>query len=348
MRQLAFAAAVACVVAMQNTIAEEHVTNLTSRATVVLSDGSRIVGSCRTNAMTFRLSFGKVELLLEVVASVTMKRDGETAVIHLRNQDRLSGVPVADVLPIETVFGSFNIPLTVIKEVSFSGVVTAKNVDLYYSFDDAGDVVADASGKNRRGQTVRVEYRADGVSGKSAWFTNGAHIVVGGESVLFDGDFTIAAWLCVERLASGEWEHMIVSQWTGQPRRGMRFSVRGPMDGQNAGKLCLIGDTGHNVGLSDTSVLQGRWRHVAVVYQRDGQKVSFYVDGRLDGTATGHGSVSSAQTELVVGCASWARGLNGFIGVMDDLVVASRVMNETEVKSLYEDKQTRSGSLPEW
>lgn len=322
----------------------EPATNVSSKLTIFLSDGSRVVGTSPKDVIPFRAAFGKVEMSIELVASLTMNRDGETAVVQFRNDDRLTGIPLLDPVPVDTVYGSFKIPLAKMRRFTVSGLSNIGDVDLHYGFDDAGENVPDNSGKSHGGQPVRVQYRSDATGDKVAVFGNGAHVVVVGQPIPFDGDFTIAAWICPERPAGNEWEPMIVSRWTQQPARGIRFSVRGPRDGGNSEKLCLIGDSGDVLGFGETRLGLGAWHHVAVVFQKEGQRATFFVDGRVDGTVSGRGSIGSADTELVVGCASWSRGQNGFAGAMDDLVVTARAMSESDVKALFEKKAARAGT----
>jgi hypothetical protein len=336
---LAFAAAF-CVAAAVG----EPATNAANKLTLFLSDGSRVVGTSPKDVMPFRAGFGKIEIPLGLVASLTMNRDGETAVVQFRNDDRLTGVPMLDPVAVDTMFGSFKIPLTSIRRFTVSGLSNIGDADLHYGFDDAGEQVPDNCGKNHGGQAVRVQYRADASGDKVAVFGNGAHVIVGGQPIPFDGDFSIAAWICPERPPANEWEPMIVSRWTQQPAKGMRFSVRGPRDGGNSEKLCLVGDSGDVVGFGETRLGQGAWHHVAIVFQKEGQKATFFVDGRVDGTTSGRGSIGSADTEMVVGCASWGRGQNGFVGSMDDLVIAARAMSESDVKALFDKKAARAGT----
>jgi hypothetical protein len=322
----------------------EPATNAANRLTVFLTDGSRIVGTSPKESMSFRAGFGRIEIPFALVASLAMNRDGETAVVQFRNDDRVTGVPMLDVVAVDAVFGSFKIPLTSIRRFMVSGLSNVADVDLHYVFDDAGEQVPDNSGKSRNGQAIRVRYRTDAVGDKVAVFGGGAHIVVGGTPISFDRDFTIAAWVCPERPAANEWEPMIVSRWTGQPTKGVRLSLRGPRDNANTGKLCLVGDTGEVVGFGETALGPGAWRHVAVTFQQEGQKATFFVDGHVDGTTSGRGSFSSADTELLVACGNWPRGTSGFVGAMDDLVIAARSLGETEVKALFERNAARAGT----
>jgi hypothetical protein len=322
----------------------ESATNAANGLTVFLKDGSRIVGTSPKEILPFRAGFGRIEIPMALVASLAMNSDGETAVVQFRNDDRLTGIPMLDVVSVDAVFGSFKIPLTAIRRFTVSVLSSIADVDLHYGFDDAGEQVPDNSGRNHVGQATRVQYRTDAGGDKVAVFGGGAHIVVGGTPISFDRDFTIAAWVCPERPAANEWEPMIVSRWTQQPTKGVRLSLRGPRDNANTGKLCLIGDTGEVVGFGETALVPGAWRHVAVTFQKEGQKATFFVDGHVDGTTSGRGSFSSADTELLVACGNWPRGTSGFVGAMDDLVIAARALGETEVKALFERNAARAGT----
>lgn len=318
-------------------------TNSARRLTLFLTDGSRLVGGGSMENLAFRAAFGKIEIPLGIIGSFEMGRDGETAVVQFRNDDRLTGIPLVESLPLQTAFGDFMVPLTTVKKFTVTGAASVPDAELLYGFDDQGEEVSDCSGKGRSGRPVGLEHRVDARGDRVASFAGASYVVAGGLPVSFDGDFTLAAWVCPASPPAREWEPMILSRWMQQPARGVRFSIRGPRDGANAGKLCLIGDTGDIVGLSDSRVEERVWHHVAVVYVQETQTASFYVDGRPDGASSRKGTVRSADCELTVGCASWAAGQSGFRGLMDDVLVCSRAMTEAEIRDHCGSKAARVG-----
>jgi len=119
----------------------------------------------------------------------------------------------------------------------------------------------------------------------------------------------------------------------GLPTTGGDVIYQAP-DGHLANQAQIAG-TGANSQTTGASVTDGKWRHVAYLYdQRAGGSVSFYVDGVLDSTAANSQAwawVPEEQIEIGDSHDSfWA----GYTGFLDEFRVYNRVLAPAEIAQL--------------
>jgi len=77
----------------------------------------------------------------------------------------------------------------------------------------------------------------------------------------------------------------------------------------------------------------GHWTHIVVV--KAARILSFYFDGRLQGTATLAAGQDLDSTQLFIGTADAANAIQPFVGSLDDLRVWSRAISASEVATLF-------------
>jgi hypothetical protein len=81
-----------------------------------------------------------------------------------------------------------------------------------------------------------------------------------------------------------------------------------------------------------------QWEHYAVVY--DGHTVSFYVNGTLFEKRTYEASISSRDAEIILGAMKiegrYVLAKGDFDGIVDELMIFSRCLNEAEIQMIYE------------
>ncbi len=196
----------------------------------------------------------------------------------------------------------------------------------HWPFEEGrGAAVADASGNVHHGSLVASPvWRAGRVGGGIAFSGRGSHVAVDVAAGLNELEaFTAAAW--VKLPATGR-EQVIVDQrddWD----EGLAMYVN------TAGRLLvyLNGTSLAGSARLDDDV----WHHVATVY--DGEELKLFVDGDEDGSDWM--SVGPVATEggLRIGGPTWDPGdPSYFSGVMDDVRLYDRPLDEAEVDDLSE------------
>ena len=135
--------------------------------------------------------------------------------------------------------------------------------------------------------------------------------------------------------------HFIEIAWNSSPDQGALGALR-----NNAGRNQVIGTT---------PLRDGRWHHVAVVFnparKQDGMQIRQYVDGRLDSVSTRRaGKRGGVRTRIVETAAIdtlWiGRDAKGvlFHGEIDELFLADRALVPQEIRQLMQRNQP---ALPE-
>jgi len=90
------------------------------RATVELVDGSRLSGRVMVESLTVALEFAEIDIPLQQAESITMAADHGKAVVKLTNGDRLTGVLLQEILPLETILGPLQPPFSAITSIDIS------------------------------------------------------------------------------------------------------------------------------------------------------------------------------------------------------------------------------------
>ena len=88
------------------------------------------------------------------------------------------------------------------------------------------------------------------------------------------------------------------------------------------------------IEIQSSTLKRNRWYHIVGVY--DGTEVRFYLDGELDQTQSGKGTLGSADSALTIGGDAPVGGRSRFVGMIDDVVILDRVLTEAEIEEIKE------------
>ncbi len=91
----------------------------------------------------------------------------------------------------------------------------------------------------------------------------------------------------------------------------------------------------HSSAYGNISVNDGKWHHIAGVY--DGTKMYLYVDGELDVSAEATGRINTNSWEVLIGENAEQPG-RFWNGLIDDVRIYSYALSEDEIKALYAGK----------
>ena len=137
---------------------------------------------------------------------------------------------------------------------------------------------------------------------------------------------TLACWIKVDSYNKA-WQAIITkgdSAWRlqrNETSRGIEFACTG---------INVPGTTWGNV-LGSTNVNDSKWHHVAGVY--DGSRISLYIDGVLEYSEAGSGSINTNNYAVMIGENADQRGRE-WDGQIDDVRIYNNALSEAEIAEL--------------
>jgi hypothetical protein len=197
-----------------------------------------------------------------------------------------------------------------------------------WTFDEgSGNVIHDASGNGNDGELMGGADWTDGKFGKALDFdgSTGYIEIPFDESmrVINEGDFTLAAWYNPDVIPK---KHCVFQQGdAGGTGRTWLFTH------QDAGEIRSY--LGGATTASGINAEAGEWHHTAVVVTEGGgtDTVQLYVNGELAGAPVALG-MEDSEGPFFIGCHKDIIDLMD--GIIDDVVLISKALNEAEVKDL--------------
>ena len=328
-------------------------TNETTRATLNLSDGSRLLGAPSFKEVSVQSSFGTMQIPLQKIRSVTFSADHKSIELALGNGDRLTGSSSAESFKIKTLFGAVSIPAAIIKTMSVNVSGGAGNVQdglvLWFSFKRSqGETITDESGRNNHGRLFKGAKIVEDEQRGSALELDGeaAHVRVPGSPDFAMTNATIAAWVRPDSWITGNQDPQLILSSLAIPR-------------SPGGIVALIWKNrliGWGFRSSTASELvtapsgldaaeDGRWHYLVITYEHSEGKyrTTGYLDGRK--LATDERACEAMNYEgqtMLIGTGpdsppaeqggSYIRQFKGRIG---DLKLFNRALSSEEVAALY-------------
>jgi hypothetical protein len=162
------------------------------------------------------------------------------------------------------------------------------------------------------------------------------------ESLRFGtGDFSIDLWICPTMLAIDQ----------SDARRRLMSKNDHPrtwwvMDITPAGRISLEMADSHRVSRvsrTQAGIAENAWSHVAVVVDRANGRVRFYLNGQLDSTHELPANFAGAldvPADLTIG-STW----QPFVGLLDEVRIFKRTLDEPEIKAAYEREKGRRANV---
>lgn len=308
---------------------------------VELTDGSRFIGTAEIDTLPFIAKYGRMELVMKEVASVTLGEDRETGRIAMKNGDSLQGVLDIGDLKLRTLLGEISVPIRHVSRIAITRAPIARGLVLYYSFDYKDEIARDISGKGDHGKIHEAKWTPDGKVGGAYEFDGKTAYIQRDHderSEVFpkNAPFSVAAWFRTSAslpiqpsiFASyyvtrghGEGYHLILNN--GAPGGRMQWCVA-------TGARELVN--------SKMPVNDGRWHHAVGAW--DGEKSYLYVDGILQGSAKVTGPIPYTRRQpFRIGClysAPPAMDRNYYFGgTIDEVMVFNRALSAKEVQFLW-------------
>ncbi len=301
------------------------------RLEVGLSDGSRLIGTPRIDAVPIQTPYAKMTIPLKQILTVGMGDDHETASVDLQNGDKLKGLISLAPIELVTLFGPVKVGIEHIRriDVGLAGVglsnILARGLFLYYPFDkDEGNRVPDASGNGHDGKAKGSRWTSDGKVGGAFAFGGSDYVEMGFQPA--GTEITLAAWIKPANTGPG----FFLGTHYGESSLWM-LTVEGPY---GPPKQCAR--IGYNTGtegealFGTSNVQDGQWHHVVATIDSKGAKL--YVDGVLENQNSVPGNWKGANAAI-------GRSLTGspgfYSGLVDEVMIFLRPLAAAEIKQIY-------------
>lgn len=207
-------------------------------------------------------------------------------------------------------------------------VITEEDFIAYWLLDEGdGDEAEDSSGHEHHGTITNGNWITGEIDGGLEFDGQTTFMEVQHTDEFNLGEsMTLAAWARIDS---------IPMQHIGIPRKETEYVLHptdAGGDGFNLRFYVGIGGAWAAPVISNTVVSYGEWHHLAGTY--DGKEVKVYIDGKLDTAQAQAGETPITQNPL-----RWANDCCGgrmLEGVLDELAILRRALDEAEVQQLME------------
>ena len=206
---------------------------------------------------------------------------------------------------------------------SLSGADFDDGLVAYYPFEGNGQQFEDASENSLDGNLQTAKRERKGKFGKGVLFANkNAKAQVPRSPVLVvKKDFSVAVWVFPTKLDfAGENRVVFTDQYNLDLLRG-------------GGRLDLFSGGGwQGTGVGPAQELE-TWHHLAGSFESQKKTSAFYVNGKLVSNGkTASDQLAQIQSPLRLGSCC---GLAGFVGILDELRIYDRVLDDKEIEQLF-------------
>ena len=298
-------------------------------------------------------------LVLKGQVEAAAPHDATTVLLREQESRRFAQEGTSDVRDKERKFARFAKVLKLDRHATPGGYA-------HWSFDQSEGALLQAEARGRKKKAslhARMVTNEDAVS--AATLTEGRW----GRALSFDGRLyakasvpgiaspglprTLALWVRVPEDASLSGGGASILGWGGHNHKHSppptrigwnKFPAQGPVG-------ALRTELGHGVAVGSTSLRDGRWHHVAVVFVPDLKgllQAKQYVDGRLEGSTTKNlaNRVLADSTKPETADTLWLGRSPGdknkagfFKGALDELFVIDRALSPAEIVRLMRENQ---------
>jgi len=309
-------------------------------------DGSHVVGATSIESVPVETAYARINIPLRHILTIKTGDDHETAVIDLRNGDRLKGVLNLEPVILTTIFGQVSIDIELVKQLDVvrSDGPPRHGLVLHFDFNgDARDRVPDASQKGNDGQPVGTAWGRDERRGGILQFDGQKALINAGHGPDMDitQNLSISVWIRKRLKDFGDPLQALVGKDDGPdwPGRSYMLFLR-----DLPGEKCLGFSYGVKVGghngrhdliAQGVNLAYDQWHHVAVVHET-GAGNRMYVDGKCVGEdEEGSPLPFNPDTDTILGKTQASEPWL-FFGAMDDVMIYNRALCASEIKQIYD------------
>jgi hypothetical protein len=201
----------------------------------------------------------------------------------------------------------------------------------WWRFDEKeGPVASDSSGFGNHGRLMGDPQWCPGVRNGALELDGQGDYVVIDHHPIFDitDEITIAAWFKVN--VFNERHQALITKADNTWRIQRRYSSKGYLSFACGGVDVPNLHQGRVDGRVDVN--DGAWHHVVGIYDRN--RISLYIDGRLDWSEEGTGYMNTNERDVIIGTnTKWpSRFWNGLV---DDVRIYSYALSAKQIRDVY-------------
>ena len=321
------------------------------RLTVELRDGSRVIGKGGDDVFKFRSDvLGDMKLSLDRVRSVECQAKTNSAKLITSSGDTLAVQFAMKEIRIEAAFGSFKLPVSLIKSVRVSvlGKIGRPRDGLIGLWSGEGNAVDSVGGNNGVMQNVSF---TDGVAGQAFTFA--------------PNNFPYGTYVGIQipdKPVYALTHSLTIEAWVRPRGKGYTVLCRGDhRPGLDPYALSMqanhdlrfqITDESGNSAVVDAAVPYNEWTHVAATLDGDTGTMSLYTNSVLAAqtvTTTRPFGALLADESPGVGIGNVNDGGNNFpfIGEIDEMALYDRALSADEVNAIYAENAANAGGRVE-
>ena len=322
-----------------------------SHLTIILRDGSRLVGKGLDDTLNFHsTAMGDLKLTWAGIRSIVYEGTADSAQLTAANGDVYAVQFVAATVRLETSFGKSEVPVKFIRSISASnGGDAGEHLIGWWRLDDGSGTVAKDSSPS--------PYPHDGtLMNGPAWMQDPGPSEM---SLQFNGR---DQHVSLGNALQGKYEELSIACWVKHAKSGFReFIERNVWDQPDGIAMAMSGDGtgsvlfGHyqnNWVQSKTPVQDGHWHHIVGTIAPGEGDASYvykiYVDGKLDNTALGsEGFTATATNGLGWSIGARNDGTWAYDGLIGDVRIYDHALSADEVEAIYAEQSDERASRPD-
>jgi len=222
----------------------------------------------------------------------------------------------------------------IVMPVHLGYAIDDDSIVVYLSFDEgSGDKAQDQSVYGNDADIVENTEWASGKVGGAIEITAqtaDAVVIPSSESLKIEGEITMMAWINPVSWGGDNHTQLIDKRCHNGGETNFCYGID---LGGAGGKIGMFVGTGaaRPVPTVDAPLELEKWQHVAATY--DGEVMKAYLDGEFVGEAAEAGGLKATnEYEVRIGCAR-DRPQYGFVGSIDEVLIANRAFDENEVNN---------------
>lgn len=197
----------------------------------------------------------------------------------------------------------------------------------YWPFNEgAGNTTVDASGNGHDGELIDNPAWVQGIYDSALSFgVGGEYVLVPDDDALDLSDaLTYMGWFNLSEPIAGQRRMMSKND-----------SIFFLFDFSDPISLDFLVKPNNDFAESTTvDWIVGDWYHFAGTY--DGDALRIYINGALEGEATGVAPIATSDLDLWIGADDWQPGITTFPGILDEIRVYSTALTESEIGEVME------------
>ncbi len=291
--------------------------------------GSTVVGVPEKTVVVVKAAFGEVSVPFTTLREIQHEPDKTNTVLHFKNDDRLTGIWEEKAFTLKTIYGTQQIPLSVIMSVVMRSSAVKTGLLLHYAFDgNEGEVIRDSSAMQNDGVVHGAKYTAYGrIGGAYQVGRQLGYLQAPSRDTWSFGvkPFSICLWLKLNTLPVGE-QMLIAHDEGGGERNKWAFEF---LSGNINFHINNQASASYRIASYPWTPQVGKWHHLAVT--RNGSTYKIYVDGVRVATDQNALEVPNANAPLTIG-----QGEGLYIdGTIDDVMIFDHALPEDDIRAIY-------------